>query len=659
MCFFILWARLQASGAVIEIKPTDRPSVVSNNSRLWNDETGKSTLQQAQLQFGKPQISQWLNAEAPVHWLKFSVKQNYAAQDKLYLTIPFTDYISLYVSYDGGKTYQLQKSGDLVALTSRHVKNGQMVFMDIDVQQNQVAEILLRLQSSTSISQQFKPLAVNAVRIYTSAGYYKQFEKPRIYQALFYGALAIMMFYNIFLSISVASKSYSYYVLFLLLICVFLASNSGYIFELLMPSHPRADLYIRFLSTPLLLLSYLLFSEQYLHIRSNSKIAYKVWRVLALAFCLLPVFMLLGFWKLGRDISIILAIASFVFILAVAVLINRRGFVPARYFILADILLLIGGIIFALTRLNFVVYSPVTQYSVQIAVLLQVALLSLGLADRINLARRSLAAQVLENEKLKLRNEQEQKQIIEEKNKALQTVNTELSTFIYRTSHDIRGPLARLLGLCHVGLMDVKDVNALDYLDKIQFTAQTLDNILRRLKTMHEIAEIELQPQETDFSVMINEVVNELQPGDITVKVEVPGGLNFMHDNKLLKFILFNLLQNAFKFARPELISAKKAFTSIAIEASGEDIIMHVRDNGVGVSAEEAPYLFEMFSTVGKKYQDTGLGLYMVKKVLDKTGGQISLINDGGLTHFAVHLKPLRTGSHMVKSMEAKYEKVQ
>lgn len=636
---FLFGCRMAASADTITITQSDEPFLVLPHSQVWNDENGIQTFEEILRHYQSPVKPREINTSAKAHWLRFSVMQNYAALEQLYITIPFTDFIDLYISGDGGKTYMHKRTGDLIPLNQRQVKNGQMVFVDLYIHKNQPTEILLKLESRTNISQQFRQLALNAVRIYTSEGYTNQFTNQRIYQAVFYGALAIMMFYNLFLSLTVASRSYRYYVVFLLFISIFLASNNGYLFELFWPNHQRLDLYIRFFSTPLLLLSYLFFSEQYLHIRSNSKKAYSIWLGLVAAFCIMLLLMILGYWKTGRNISIVLSIISFVFILSVAIWVYRKGFLPARYFILADILLLIGGVVFALSRFNFVVHSPLTQYSVQIAVLLQVALLSLGLADRINIIRKNLAEQVLENEKLKLRSEQEQKHLTEVKNAELQTVNKELETFIYRTSHDIRGPLARLLGLSNLGIHDVNDRNALEYLEKIQFTAQTMDNILRRLNTMHEIANIELRKEPINFREIIAEITESLQPKHIEVIINQPADLKFESDKRIIKFILQNLVENAFKFYNP---GAEKPYVEISIEKADQYLQIHVADNGIGISAEEAPYLFQMFSTVGKKYENTGLGLYKVTKVLDKVGGRIQLANDKERTHFIVEL-PLRS----------------
>ncbi|MGZ5244680.1 MAG: sensor histidine kinase, partial [Bacteroidia bacterium] len=105
---------------------------------------------------------------------------------------------------------------------------------------------------------------------------------------------------------------------------------------------------------------------------------------------------------------------------------------------------------------------------------------------------------------------------------------------------------------------------------------------------------------------------------------------------RLVKFILQSVVENAFKFHDP---AAENPYVQIDIEAINNKLCIHVIDNGIGISAEEAPYLFQMFSTVGNKYKNTGLGLYKVKKVLEKNNGSISLIKDPeNRTHFLVEL---------------------
>ncbi|RYD74327.1 MAG: hypothetical protein EOP53_18495, partial [Sphingobacteriales bacterium] len=313
--FIFLGLNIYGSGLPAnQIPQGSKPVSILAQSYIWNDVSGKSNFAQAKQYFNRNSIGkQELNYKAPVHWLQFKLSQQYTSYDSVYLAIPFTDVVELYFSQDE-KPYKKLVSGDLFPLPKRQVSNGQMVFFEIGLPQNKDVNVLLKLESKTGISQQFKELALNSIRVYTKQGFTERFEESRIYQAIFYGSLLIMMFYNLILSFSIASKSYSYYVVFLLLICVFLGSNSGYFFELFLPQHPRLDLYIRFISTPLLMLSYLFFSEQYLHIRSNLPKTYKIWQGFIALFCILLLVMISGFWKTGRTFTILASVVSFIFL---------------------------------------------------------------------------------------------------------------------------------------------------------------------------------------------------------------------------------------------------------------------------------------------------------------------------------------------------------
>ncbi|RYD74199.1 MAG: HAMP domain-containing histidine kinase, partial [Sphingobacteriales bacterium] len=318
----------------------------------------------------------------------------------------------------------------------------------------------------------------------------------------------------------------------------------------------------------------------------------------------------------------------------------------------------------------------------------------LGLADRINLFRKQLATQVLENEKLKLLKEQEQKRLIEDKNRELEIkiiestaevvkqkedlaklntelekivaertlelsiantdlheVNSELAAFIYRTSHDVRGPLSRLLGLCHVGLLDISDLNALEYLEKIQFTAHKMDIILKRLSKLFEITQLETQNDEILFPKLVKEILDELPDYQSDIKINIQENLQYIADFKLIKFVVFNLVENALKFSN--IGENANSLVKIDIVNDHDYIKIQVSDNGSGISEDEAQYIFHMFSQIGMKYENTGLGLYMVKKILDRMGGTITMEKSSeGFTQFTIKLPLTEIQVPQIKSEE-------
>lgn len=366
-----------------------------------------------------PADSPELNTHCDVHWVRFSLWNESVEELNYKVSVTFTDRLDVYIPSPDGE-YLQKTTGDLLPVDEREVPVGQMLFKNLQVPANQKLTFYLRMETQTEITRQHKGIALRSLKVFSEKGFYNTHSAPRYYQAFFYGAIFIMFFYNLFIYFSLKSISYLYYVLFLLVLGIFFLSNAGYLVELFLPNYPRIDLYIRFFSTPLLLFSFLLFSQGYLKTHEYTPFLHKIILGLMVLMGLIGLAMSLGFWAFGRTVVIFSAAGIFLFLVYVTSVCIYKGFTPARFFLIANILLLLGGIVFALERVSIVVHNPLTQYSMQLAVLLQVSLFSVGLADRINLFRKQLAEQIIAQAKLEKEQEIERKGLIEEKNKELE-----------------------------------------------------------------------------------------------------------------------------------------------------------------------------------------------------------------------------------------------
>ncbi len=565
-----------------------------------------------------------LNTKQPAQWLKFVIYNADSIPHEIKISAAFIDYIYLYAFNDSAYTYI--KDGDLIPLYNRKFPVGQLCFMPVVVPSHQSRACYLRMESNSAISQQFRSFAINSLKAYPEASFNYRFEQSRIYQAFFYGALIIMLLYNLTIFILIRSATYIYYVVFLGCLILFFASNNGYLLELFWPNYPKIDLYIRFLSTPFLLLSYLLFSKRYLESR-RFPLLNKILTGLMIIFLAIAVLMVAGWWKVGRTFTIVLTILTFFIILYNAIRMVTRGYTPARFFLAANVLLILGAIFFASARISAAQQSRFTQYTVQASLIVQAALLSLGLADRMNFVTKQLAQAKLDNERLAKEQETERKRIIEEKNQELEKLNQELDTFIYKTAHDIRGPLARLQGLCNVGLMDVTDTKAVDYLEKLKANADYLNFILSRLGTIHEINNLTLSKRLVSFKEILDEISSQInfhQSFDVNnLRVNIDKNTQFYSDAKLLKFILYNLIENAVKFQKTE--DGHTSIIEVHVVTQQENLTIKVMDNGIGIDKEETSDLFEMFTKAADKYKSPGLGLYLVKLCVEKLKGSIAI----------------------------------
>lgn len=213
-------------------------------------------------------------------------------------------------------------------------------------------------------------------------------------------------------------------------------------------------------------------------------------------------------------------------------------------------------------------------------------------------------------------------------NEALNQVNEELDNFIYRTSHDIRGPLVTLKGVCNVALLDVKDTLALDYLRKLDITADKLNTILTRLLIVNQINHSELEPVQIDFIRIIEDILvlekKKGLPSNLSIQYEVSPHADLFSDRQLVKIILENLIDNAIKFYNTS--TRIEPFVKIKIEDGKRDkIFIRVTDNGIGISQPDKDQIFHLFTRASERSETGGIGLYLSKLATHRLGGEITL----------------------------------
>jgi signal transduction histidine kinase len=226
-------------------------------------------------------------------------------------------------------------------------------------------------------------------------------------------------------------------------------------------------------------------------------------------------------------------------------------------------------------------------------------------------------------------------------NESLRRVNDELDNFIYKTSHDIRGPLASLKGMCNVALMDVTDPVALGYLKKLDITAEKLNTILTRLLIVNQINNSTLRSDKIDFHQVVNEVLilekKKGLPPRLAIHKQIDHDIEFHSDRQFIRIILENLVDNAIKFYNDS--ERVTPFVEISVRHDHETVHIRVVDNGIGISQANPDKIFQMFSRASERSETGGIGLYITKTAVQKLGGMINLkTTPEGYTEFYVTL---------------------
>ena len=142
-----------------------------------------------------------------------------------------------------------------------------------------------------------------------------------------------------------------------------------------------------------------------------------------------------------------------------------------------------------------------------------------------------------------------------------------------------------------------------------------------------EIYVTEPEVEQIEFDLLIKEVwdslTDSLKVQSVSLEQSIPTNINFSADRKLLKIMLLNLLENAIFYN--EATKRKKALVSIVINSNPKSLDIKVNDNGIGITEESIASIFDLFSVGTDKTRGYGLGLYIVKKAVEKLQGVITV----------------------------------
>lgn len=209
----------------------------------------------------------------------------------------------------------------------------------------------------------------------------------------------------------------------------------------------------------------------------------------------------------------------------------------------------------------------------------------------------------------------------------------ELDTFFYRSSHDFRRPLTTFLGLAEVAKFTVKDAAALELFERVKETAINLDKMLVKLQSISDVGTLELYYKEVGIRELFDSVCDSHREEilrkqfliDCSVKLSEP----FVSYPALIKVIIENLVENSLQFAAP--VSPK---ISLQVYEVGNNVVLELTDNGHGINPEYHDKIFDMYFRASHHSKGNGLGLYIVKKAVEKLDGSISFTSqiDSGTT---------------------------
>ena len=224
--------------------------------------------------------------------------------------------------------------------------------------------------------------------------------------------------------------------------------------------------------------------------------------------------------------------------------------------------------------------------------------------------------------------EEERERLIKE----LEAKNAEMERFVYTVSHDLRSPLVTIQGASSMLREDV----ALNELEKVESdlkfisdAAIKMDILLRDTLKLSRIGRVVNPPEEVPFGELIEEAL-ELTAEQIKsngVEITVAGNFPTVHVDRLrVVEVLVNLIGNSINY----LDERSPLKIEIGFCNEGEDTVFFVRDNGIGVDKSQHEKIFELFYKVDAKREGTGVGLAIVKRIIEVHGGRIWIESEKG-----------------------------
>lgn len=208
----------------------------------------------------------------------------------------------------------------------------------------------------------------------------------------------------------------------------------------------------------------------------------------------------------------------------------------------------------------------------------------------------------------------------------LEAANIELEAFSYSVSHDLRGPLQHIDGFCTLleetcgGQLGA---NGQKYLGRIHQGVVRMAAIIEDLLTLASAGRQELRLETTNLNQLVEQVREELAAEIEGRRIEWRVGelTPVKCDAGLMKQVFSNLIANAVKYTRPR----ETAVIEIAETSAGGDLVLFIRDNGVGFEMKHADKLFRPFQRLHtrEEFEGTGVGLATVQRILQRHGGSI------------------------------------
>ena len=407
--------------------------VIGKNVSILEDRTKRMNINTVREASGFVQsLTQVPNLQlsTSAFWLRFTIK-NESSEKQLLLNLeyPTLDVCEFYFPVNG--IYNMEKLSDDNSFYKRKYKHQDFLF-DVNIPKDSTATFYLKVQSNEEM---VLPLVLGTPQKIAE----KELTRDMLWGILV-GILLVMVLYNSFVFISTKDISYLYYVLYTLFIALTQTSLSGYTYRFLFPNHPLMFNMGIIIFNAVAGIAFSLFAQSFLEIKKRMPTMSKAFKFLILLYSLTIILRLCGYALISYRMTDVSALLVTVIAYVVITRLSLKGYRSAKFFLLAWTMFFTGIVLFVLRNLGVLPYNNYTNYTMPIGTAIEVILLSLALADRLNIFKAE--KEKSQEETLKVLHENER--IIREQNVVLELKVNERTVELSESNHELNKTLENL-----------------------------------------------------------------------------------------------------------------------------------------------------------------------------------------------------------------------
>lgn len=661
--FIFLWSYSSIAQKTLLLK--DNQQVVNLAPYLYYqlDTTHQLSLKDIQQEAFQKKFR--LNTQPTLHlgkgiktaWLKFEVQAQKTGKYLVeFRNIPIEE-ATLYYQKVGSEGYTLvDKVGDKIPFEKRRFKVTNYLF-EVELAQGKTHTIYLRCYSKELLP---LPMSIGSYQAFLEHN-----QPTDIIIGAFYGIMLMMIFYNFFIFISTQDLSYLYYILYVTAGLLSAATIKGHSLQFLLGNQVNFNDLIS-VCFGLFALFVLLFAHNFLNVKKYVPKATYIFKGLY-GFAIITIITDFFNNALAITMTQVLIPVTAILVVVLGIIIYRKGYKPAAYYLLGWLGVMCTNILLALSNAGVLPFGSFDYYVFEAGLTVEILLFSLALADRINFYRREKEMVQLENVRIvqeqnnfletevrKRTSEIEhQKEEISQQAEELRTSNeklAELTNFREELSHmlihDAKQPLSPLINFNDPGVRKAAG-QVLDMLDNVLEVQKFENNDVVLSKMAVVIGDL--------ISLAVNQMRYLADEKLITIKNNIPLQLVIEVDQSYLARVFTNLLSNAIKYIPTQSIINLE---SEVLSDSGF-LKIWIKDNGPGIPDEFKQRIFEKFGRIDKlNRRSTGLGLAFCKLAIEAHDGEIGVLSiseietqgeQGAWFYFTV---PLAKADKLVQNIE-------